>query len=99
MYILRGAHSGAEVLKDSSCHSMLVLTMPCFHAGAGANPGLRVILMSATADAELFASYFQQRLGQPCGMVSIPGFTHPVTGEQRSTAQHSTGQLGRAWHS
>ena len=47
---------------------------------AGANPGLRVVLMSATADADLFASYFSQRLGQPSGMATIPGFTHPVTG-------------------
>ncbi|KAH6771511.1 RNA helicase family protein [Perilla frutescens var. hirtella] len=36
-------------------------------------PELRVILMSATLDAELFSSYFG---GAP--MVQIPGFTYPV---------------------
>lgn len=36
-------------------------------------PELRLILMSATLDAELFSSYFG---GAP--MVHIPGFTHPV---------------------
>nr|KAJ3423158.1 hypothetical protein HK105_001284 [Polyrhizophydium stewartii] len=34
---------------------------------------LRVILMSATIDADTFSSYFG------CGVISIPGFTHPVT--------------------
>ncbi|XP_059308762.1 DExH-box ATP-dependent RNA helicase DExH5, mitochondrial isoform X1 [Lycium ferocissimum] len=36
-------------------------------------PELRLILMSATLDAELFSSYFD---GAP--LVHIPGFTHPV---------------------
>ncbi|XP_024989682.1 DExH-box ATP-dependent RNA helicase DExH5, mitochondrial isoform X1 [Cynara cardunculus var. scolymus] len=36
-------------------------------------PELRLILMSATLDAELFSSYFG---GVP--LVQIPGFTHPV---------------------
>lgn len=37
--------------------------------------------MSATADAGLFAAYFEQALGTPSGQLTIPGFTHPVTGE------------------
>ncbi|KAJ9554205.1 hypothetical protein OSB04_018250 [Centaurea solstitialis] len=36
-------------------------------------PELRLVLMSATLDAELFSSYFG---GAP--LVQIPGFTHPV---------------------
>lgn len=36
--------------------------------------------MSATADAGLFASYFETALGEPSGQLTIPGFTHPVTG-------------------
>ena len=36
--------------------------------------------MSATADADLFASYFEAALGQPSGQLTIPGYTHPVTG-------------------
>ncbi|CAM6097575.1 unnamed protein product [Calypogeia fissa] len=36
-------------------------------------PDLRLILMSATLDAELFSSYFNQ-----CPIVQVPGFTYPV---------------------
>lgn len=47
------------------------------------NPRLRLVLMSATADADLFAGYFQKALpvadGQPTvSTVDIPGFTYPV---------------------
>jgi ATP-dependent RNA helicase DHX57 len=45
----------------------------------GANPNLRVVLMSATADAQLFASYFEAGLRSPTAVLTIPGFTHPVT--------------------
>ena len=36
-------------------------------------PDLKLILMSATLNAEIFASYFNQ-----CPTLTIPGFTHPV---------------------
>lgn len=36
--------------------------------------------MSATADAGLFAGYFETALREPAGQLTIPGFTHPVTG-------------------
>ncbi|EKG16512.1 Helicase [Macrophomina phaseolina MS6] len=39
---------------------------------------LRVILMSATLDADVFASYFKPAVGE-VGMVEIAGRTHPVT--------------------
>ncbi|KAB2573182.1 Helicase [Lasiodiplodia theobromae] len=39
---------------------------------------LRVILMSATLDADVFASFFKPAVGQ-VGMVEIAGRTHPVT--------------------
>ncbi|XP_002978696.2 DExH-box ATP-dependent RNA helicase DExH6 [Selaginella moellendorffii] len=39
-----------------------------------AQPDLRLVLMSATLDAELFSSYFNN-----CPVLKIPGFTHPVT--------------------
>lgn len=39
---------------------------------------LRVILMSATLDADVFASYFRPAVGE-VGMVEIAGRTHPVT--------------------
>jgi hypothetical protein len=70
---------------DCAClHSILSptdCTAPhCLILVAGRNPGLRVVLMSATADAGLFAAYFESALGQPSGQITIPGFTHPVTG-------------------
>lgn len=46
------------------------------------NRSLRVVLMSATAEAGTFRQYFDpvlQRLGEsPCSTVEIPGFTYPV---------------------
>ncbi|XP_057836975.1 DExH-box ATP-dependent RNA helicase DExH1 isoform X1 [Cryptomeria japonica] len=39
---------------------------------------LHVILMSATVEAELFASYFKQKLGADTAIVNIPGYTFPV---------------------
>lgn len=38
---------------------------------------LKVILMSATAEAELFAGYFKS-VDSSAPIISIPGFTHPV---------------------
>ena len=48
------------------------------------NPKLKVVLMSATADADLFDRYFKypgaasRVAGVPTTQVHIPGFTHPV---------------------
>lgn len=47
------------------------------------NVNLRLVLMSATADADLFASYFDETLPRVKGQsqvctVEIPGFTYPV---------------------
>ena len=47
------------------------------------NHNLRLVLMSATADADLFASYFDKALPAEIGRrrvctVDIPGFTYPV---------------------
>ncbi|KAA6421632.1 MAG: putative ATP-dependent RNA helicase DHX57 [Trebouxia sp. A1-2] len=39
---------------------------------------IKVILMSATANAELFASYFSNQGKQKVAMLSIPGLAHPV---------------------
>lgn len=39
---------------------------------------IKVILMSATLDAELFAQYFSDR-NRAAPIISIPGFTYPVT--------------------
>lgn len=42
-------------------------------------PNLKVILMSATLNAELFSRYFTDpRTGHPCPHIHIAGFTYPV---------------------
>jgi HrpA-like RNA helicase len=62
-------------------------------------PDIRVVLMSATVDADVFSSYF---VG--CPVLTIPGFTFPVrcsslSSSQRSLAtkirQRSLGSLSR----
>eukprot|EP00887_Chlorella_sp_A99_P002300 scaffold10.g2300.t1 len=58
---------------------------------SGRAPRLRVVLMSATADAGLFAAYFERPLGRRPGMLSIPGFTHPVTDLFLEDALEATG--------
>jgi ATP-dependent RNA helicase DHX36 len=37
-------------------------------------PDLRLVLMSATLNADLFAGYFGG-----CPVINVPGFTHPVS--------------------
>ncbi|KAG6617899.1 ATP-dependent RNA helicase [Phytophthora cinnamomi] len=39
---------------------------------------LRVILMSATMNSELFVKYFSSITRTPCPVLDIPGFTYPV---------------------
>ncbi|KAJ0411570.1 hypothetical protein ATCC90586_004220 [Pythium insidiosum] len=41
-------------------------------------PDLRVILMSATMNAQLFIDYFSVPSRAPCPVLDIPGFTFPV---------------------
>ncbi|KAE9074349.1 DExH-box ATP-dependent RNA helicase [Phytophthora fragariae] len=41
-------------------------------------PDLRVILMSATMNSELFVNYFSSITRSPCPVLDIPGFTYPV---------------------
>ncbi|KAL4155820.1 hypothetical protein PRNP1_007921 [Phytophthora ramorum] len=41
-------------------------------------PELRVILMSATMNSELFVQYFSSITRTPCPVLDIPGFTYPV---------------------
>jgi ATP-dependent RNA helicase DHX36 len=51
-------------------------------------PALRVILMSATADAALFAAYFRD-FGAP--LLHIPGVTHPVREMYLEDMLHASG--------
>jgi hypothetical protein len=41
-------------------------------------PDIKIVLMSATLNAELFSGYFTTPSG-PSPAIHIPGFTHPVT--------------------
>lgn len=55
-----------------------------------ANPNLRVVLMSATLDASLFADYFGG-----CAVLNIPGRTFPITDFTIEDAIERTGYLAR----
>jgi HrpA-like RNA helicase len=54
------------------------------------NPTLRVVLMSATLDASLFADYFGN-----CAVLSIPGRTFPITDFTLEDAIERTGYMAR----
>jgi ATP-dependent RNA helicase DHX57 len=65
----------------------------------GSNPNIKIVLMSATAEAELFASYFQNlpNKGKAPPVISIPGFTHPVKDFFLEDVVEMTGyQVGRS---
>ncbi|KAH9315837.1 hypothetical protein KI387_024464, partial [Taxus chinensis] len=55
--------------RDRFCDFMLVILRDLLHS----RPDLRLILMSATLDAEKFSMYFDN-----CPIIRIPGFTYPV---------------------
>lgn len=42
------------------------------------NPRVKLILMSATLNAELFSRYFAKDGFGECPVIAVPGFTHPV---------------------
>jgi ATP-dependent RNA helicase DHX57 len=44
----------------------------------GRNPNLKIVMMSATAEAHLFEKYFMGVGQKNPPVISIPGFTHPV---------------------
>ena len=54
---------------------------------------LKVILMSATINAELFATYFES-----CPTLHIPGFTHPVENYYLEDALEATGYNAKGKH-
>ena len=61
---------------------------------AGGPPAPRVVLMSATADAALFARYFAEAAGPPgVATLAIPGYTHPVADLYLEDALEATGSV------
>jgi len=69
------SHVIVDEVHERSLESDLLLLL--LRGLAQRRTDLRVILMSATADAEMFARYFHEG-GVSAGTVSIPGFTFPV---------------------
>jgi ATP-dependent RNA helicase DHX57 len=62
----------------------------------GKNKEIKIILMSATAEAQLFAGYFENNKTLP-PVISIPGFTHPVQDFFLEDAIEATGyQIGKS---
>lgn len=72
-----------EVHERSMESDLLLLLLRRFVASnpVQTSPSLKVVLMSATADADLFVNYFSSevsRVSGPVTKLSIPGFTYPV---------------------
>ncbi|KAI5067330.1 hypothetical protein GOP47_0017858 [Adiantum capillus-veneris] len=68
---LNATHLIVDEIHERDCDAdFILLTLRDLLA---AEPELRLILMSATIDVELFSSYFNN-----CPVVKIPGFTYPV---------------------
>eukprot|EP00884_Botryococcus_braunii_P007206 jgi/Botrbrau1/16487/Bobra.0142s0081.1 len=72
-------HVIVDEVHERSVESDLLLLLLRRLLASPAGKHLKVVLMSATADANLFASYFSSALGHGAvGTLNIPGFTHPV---------------------
>jgi len=100
------SHVVLDEVHERSIESDLLLLLLRDVLASGKNPELKVVLMSATADADLFANYFDQVLcrknskssksmssgGQQRSVIlSIPGFTHPVVDMFLEDALEATG--------
>ena len=54
---------------------------------------VRIVAMSATVNADLFAGYFQTALTVPSPVVEIPGRTFPVAEYRLEDAIEATGYI------
>ena len=100
---MTGPHPSAQVHERSVESDLLLLLLRQL---ACRRRGLALVLMSATADSALFADYFSRPPGGAgdgaaaggsplgrVGLVSIPGFTHPVAEYYLEDALERTGFL------
>ncbi|KAJ4891353.1 helicase in vascular tissue and tapetum [Raphanus sativus] len=70
-YVSDITHIIVDEIHERDCYSDFMLAI--IRDLLPSNPHLRLILMSATLDAERFSGYFGG-----CHVVRVPGFTHPV---------------------
>ncbi|KAG2327614.1 hypothetical protein Bca52824_010342 [Brassica carinata] len=70
-YVSDITHIIVDEIHERDCYSDFMLAI--IRDLLPSNPHLRLILMSATLDAERFSGYFGG-----CPVVRVPGFTHPV---------------------
>ena len=84
-------HVVLDEVHERTIESDLLLLLLRRLLSSNQNPKLKVILMSATANSELFARYFEPALGRPSGIINIPGFTHPVQDLFLENVLESTG--------
>lgn len=72
------SHIILDEVHERTIESDLLLFLLKRMISEGRNPNLKIILMSATAEAHLFESYFTGIGCKNPPVISIPGFTHPV---------------------
>jgi ATP-dependent RNA helicase HrpA len=58
-------------------------------------PDLKIIVTSATLDAERFARHFADRQGRPAPVIEVSGRLYPVETRYRPIAQQNTRERGR----
>lgn len=74
-------HVVLDEVHERTIESDLLLLLLRNMLVTGMNPEIKIVMMSATADAELFAGYFETKImkqGSKTAVIAIPGFTYPV---------------------